>query len=93
MAKCIEYPNGTITRVSDNDAELIVGVGAAHYTSKSKWKAYAKDDIAAYRLQVAAENKVKNNIIPIKNAKKEARRLARLERFRKEAGMKRRLAA
>jgi hypothetical protein len=89
MAKCIMYPNGTITRVDDDDAEFIVGVGAASYTSKSKWKAYAKDDIKTYRLQVAAKNKIKNKIMPVKNAKKEARRLARLERFRKEHGLRR----
>ncbi len=89
MAKCIAYPNGTIARVSDNDAELIVGVGAAHYTSKSKWKAYMKDDLVTYRAQVAAENKIKNKIVRLPNPKKEARRLARLEKFRKEMGIRR----
>ena len=38
MAKCIKLTNGTVQRVSKDEAERIVRSGRGEYISKSDWR-------------------------------------------------------
>jgi hypothetical protein len=87
MAKCIKYPGGVIARYDDKTAAAIVDAGAAHYTTKSAWKAFDNGTRRSIAHEEAMKRKVLlRDVAQIKDWSKAERRKAarakkRAERF------------